>query len=537
MDQVTAAQSQCGNFVFGEQYHLKVLGDDGLSSLKDYFNLGTDAKREAYNEKARQLVCARLIINNSLSNKTRVFLREQYIVNHSNYPDTVVEAVAMITSFGNDSGGGKGGKNNNNTNKNPDAIVSIHLAEHGDDYSDDDDGSVGSFESTANDQGTNDDSESPDVSAPVIDSEFRNDNSDENIETSDNGDGSDDDDDTTFMTGNNNEGDSVEDSPEPDPGSDKTTPNDNNSSTREDDAHAWAHLRDEDDADDDPGDFDEFCSDYNLDNAGVFDNDEVGEGEGFCCMTVSNSLDPQVDDYSDDNILLQHGVFDTGGNPSIHPNFFHGTLNNSIGQAYVNEEPISKTNILHCALLKSSLRILRGDTMKSIEHYDALRCKFQKIGIHNSTDYFNCDSSSSLQLLLSSHGLPLLYPSTIESINLELIFASQLQKSSFSGNVITEVCNIDTDTYNEELGNNGKVNLINMCLQTANLQQKSFPNKWTNAVMRKLNRAGIRHPCELKDFILNKTLNSCLKGFGDSGFHQTTQQGFLDLINGNEDFR
>ena len=181
LDQVTAAQSQCGNFVFGEQYHLKVLSDDGLSSLTDYFNLGTDAERETYDEKARQLVCARLIINNSLSNKTRVFLQEQYVVNHSNYPDTVVEAVAMITSFGNDSGGGKGGKNNNNTNKNPDAIVSIHLAKHGVNCSDDNNRSVGSFESTANGRGTNDDSELPDVLAPVIDSEFGNDNSEGNV--------------------------------------------------------------------------------------------------------------------------------------------------------------------------------------------------------------------------------------------------------------------------------------------------------------------------------------------------------------------
>ena len=49
-------------------------------------------------------------------------------------------------------------------------------------------------------------------------------------------------------------------------------------------------------------------------------------------MTVTNSWDPQVDDeYEDDDILLRHGVFDTEGNPSIHPNFFHGTLNNSSG--------------------------------------------------------------------------------------------------------------------------------------------------------------------------------------------------------------
>ena len=99
------------------------------------------------------------------------------------------------------------------------------------------------------------------------------------------------------------------------------------------------------------------------------------------------------------------------------------------------------------------------------------------------------------------------------------------------------MCNIDTETYNEELDNTSNVNLVNICLQTANLQQKSFPNKWINAMMRKLNMAGTQHPSELKDFILNKILNPRLKGSSDSGFHQTTQQGFLDLINGNQDFR
>ena len=38
-----------------------------------------------------------------------------------------------------------------------------------------------------------------------------------------------------------------------DPGSDRATPNDNDSSNREDDAHAWAHLRDEGNVDDKPG--------------------------------------------------------------------------------------------------------------------------------------------------------------------------------------------------------------------------------------------------------------------------------------------
>ena len=37
--QVSATQSQCGVFAFGEHYHIKVLNDGGLSSLTDYFSL------------------------------------------------------------------------------------------------------------------------------------------------------------------------------------------------------------------------------------------------------------------------------------------------------------------------------------------------------------------------------------------------------------------------------------------------------------------------------------------------------------------
>ena len=516
-----------------------MLSDDGLSGgLVDYYNLGTSDERKVYAEKARQLVCARLIINNSLSNKTRIFLREQYVVNQSNYPDTMVEVVAMFTSFGNADSGARGNNNNNNTNKTPEAIVPIHLVDGSDDCSHDDDGSVESFECTADDWGTNDDSDKPEISAPIYDSGFGNVDSVENVETdADDGDNNDNND-TMPASGDNNEETLEED--HQDPSSDDTTPDNDDtvSSTSADEAHAWSHLlAADDDVDDEPSDFDEFRSEYDLDGDGVFDNDDTSEGEGFCCITVTDSWDPQVDiNYNDDAILLQHGVFDTVGNPSIHPNFFNDTLNNSIGRPYINKDPISETKILHHALLKSSLRIHRGDIMKSIEHYDALRCKFQRKGIYNSTDYFNLDSSNSLQLLLSSHDFSMLYPSIIDSINLELIFASQIQRSSFSGNIIEEVCNIDTTTYNEELDNHGNVNLVQICLQNTNLQQKSFPNKWTNAVMRKLTRAGIKQPSELKDYIITKTLNPCLKNGGDSGFYQTTQQGFLDLINGNKDF-
>ena len=56
----------------------------------------------------------------------------------------MVEAVATITSFGNDDKGGSGG-NHNNTNKTPEAIVSIHLGDCGNNCSNDNDGSAVSF--------------------------------------------------------------------------------------------------------------------------------------------------------------------------------------------------------------------------------------------------------------------------------------------------------------------------------------------------------------------------------------------------------
>ena len=155
---------------------------------------------------------------------------------------------------------------------------------------------------------------------------------------------------------------------------------------------------------------------------------------------------------------------------------------------------------------------------------------------HNSTYYFRIDSSESLQLLLSSSGLPMLYQSTIDSINLELIFAQQIQRADFSGNIIEAVCNSDTDLYKEELNTNGNVTLVQICLQLANLQQKSFPNKWTNAVMWKFTRTGIKSPSDLKYYIVSETLNPRLINAGGSGLHPTTQKGFPDLIDGNQDF-
>ena len=97
LDQVLATTSQCGVFTFRERYHEKVLSDDGLD-LPDYFAL-TKVEKESYDGKACDLVSSRIIIQNSTSSRTRTYLKEQCYVNQSNYPNTVVATIALITSF------------------------------------------------------------------------------------------------------------------------------------------------------------------------------------------------------------------------------------------------------------------------------------------------------------------------------------------------------------------------------------------------------------------------------------------------------
>ena len=291
-DQVLAPQSQCGTFAFGKKYHLKVLTDDGISDLIGYFAL-TQEQREDYDELARQLIFARLIITDSLSSKTRVFLKEQYIVNQSNYPDTVVNTVAMITSLGNGAvngttngkGGGRG--NNNDANKNPEAIVSIHLANDGDDCSNNDDGPVESSESMADERGTDDGDIHPGAEAPAINSDAGYNDIDENVVTNKGKTNNNDD--------NNEDGDDAGDDEEDSSNVEDPILNDNNTdstTTPDDDGHVLGSMTAmvDDDKEDD-GVNNEFCSDYDLDNDGIFDNDSINEGEAFVCMTLSDTWD------------------------------------------------------------------------------------------------------------------------------------------------------------------------------------------------------------------------------------------------------
>ena len=87
---------------------------------------------------------SRHIIQNSTSSCTCTYLKEQYFVNQANYPNTVVVAVALITSFGANSGRNGGGGGGQNAEE-PDAVVVIHLAVDSNDNSDNDDRSVESF--------------------------------------------------------------------------------------------------------------------------------------------------------------------------------------------------------------------------------------------------------------------------------------------------------------------------------------------------------------------------------------------------------
>ena len=76
-------------------------------------------------------------------------------------------------------------------------------------------------------------------------------------------------------------------------------------------------------------------------------------------MMVTDSWLPLKEDkYEDDDILLRLGVFDVNGNSSIHHNFFNDTLNDSLDCTYINNGPISNTQVLPHTLLKFLIRTL-----------------------------------------------------------------------------------------------------------------------------------------------------------------------------------
>ena len=69
------------------------------------------------------------------------------------------------------------------------------------------------------------------------------------------------------------------------------------------------------------------------------------------------------------------------------------------------------------------MRIKKGHIYSSIEHYNALQCKYREIGIYNLADYSWVRALGYINLRLSNSKLPKLFTFTIDFINKEIIVA------------------------------------------------------------------------------------------------------------------
>ena len=252
VDQILTTRIQHDVFVFKESYHSKVLVNDGNLTLTNCYTLDQSGD-DKYDTVASELIVPQLIIENSPCTQPWTYLRNQYFVKPSNYPDIVITAAAMITSFWIDFGpmvnGNGGDKNTSNTN----TIVSIHSADYSDNCSKhDDDRPIKSFDSIANDGRTSD---YQDVS---VASELENDDIADTVITGDNDDDDDgddnDDNDAENMSGDDNDDDSSRE--------DNVSSNDNTNSITDpaDATPPWMLLvmMANDDDDDNPDNYNDF---------------------------------------------------------------------------------------------------------------------------------------------------------------------------------------------------------------------------------------------------------------------------------------
>lgn len=202
-----------------------------------------------------------------------------------------------------------------------------------------------------------------------------------------------------------------------------------------------------------------------------------------------------------------------------------------------NVQRIDENQLLRHALLRTAVRIKNGCVENAIEHYDALRCKFRDIGVHNAADYAMAKTLSPLGInaQFGLYDIPKLRISTLVFIDEEIIIAQEIPREGYTNDTIKEVCKIDTHEYHEILNRTGNKALQTLCLKVATLQQKSFKTKWTNRVMEKLTKAKILAIYQLKYVIDTGTLNRRLTMNGDSGLHPTTQKGFMKIINENKE--
>ena len=92
----------------------------------------------------------------------------------------------------------------------------------------------------------------------------------------------------------------------------------------------------------------------------------------------------------------------------------------------LNNDHISATNFLRYAILKASMTLKQQDHNKAIEHYDAIRCKFRQIGIHNVIDYNLQRKNHTINSLLIRSKLFTLHSYIFALIDSEILQASYI---------------------------------------------------------------------------------------------------------------
>ena len=164
------------------------------------------------------------------------------------------------------------------------------------------------------------------------------------------------------------------------------------------------------------------------------------------------------------------------------------------------------------------MSLKQQDHNKAIEPYDAIRCEFRQIGIHNVIDYNQQRKNHNINSLLIGSKLNPLRSYNFALIDSEILQARYIHDRKYSGDIVFQVYQIDTNVYAEELTFTTLPLLQQMCPSLACLQMKRFPNKWTSTGIGKLTRIGVNSPQDLARQITNKSNNRRLKDLGESGF-------------------
>jgi hypothetical protein len=128
LDRYESAVFTCGKFSFGRSIYDKVLANYSTPMTFEEYMLLNDDEQSPIDDIVKDRTVARLIIKNSLNERLREQLVQTYSVNNNTcYPNTVSEAVSLLSTFKKTT---NSNGNNNNSNGSTvvkqDAMVSYH---------------------------------------------------------------------------------------------------------------------------------------------------------------------------------------------------------------------------------------------------------------------------------------------------------------------------------------------------------------------------------------------------------------------------